>query len=81
MFFLSYIFLGKYIIFPLLKTVSEETKEKVFFGLLIILRSSFVYKIIIKKALIFDLCMKSERIGKQEEFMHTIKCPKLSYDV
>lgn len=37
LFFLSYIFLGKYIIFPLLKTVSEETKEKVFFGLLIIL--------------------------------------------
>ena len=35
--FLSYIFLGKYIIFPLLKTVSEETKEKVFFGPLIIL--------------------------------------------
>ena len=37
LFFLSYIFLGQYIIFPLLKTVSEETKEKVFFGLLIIL--------------------------------------------
>lgn len=37
LFFFSYMFLGKYIIFPLLKTASEETKDKVFFALLVVL--------------------------------------------